>query len=109
MAYGLEHPRAIARFILRIAHEGGLKVVEESLSFPATNMKRTYGCKTHNHVNGYIQATDSCAFGVLRQKLWDKTSYYASHSERLDNCVYVDRMGNGNEGSGDGYNIEGGV
>jgi hypothetical protein len=52
LAYGLERPRAIAHFISQIAHESGLKVVEESLSFPATNMKRTYGCKTHNHVNG---------------------------------------------------------
>src|SRR5690606_7847559 len=69
LAYKLEQPKAIAHFLSQVGHESQLRVVEEGLRFSARQMKKTYGCRYHNKVNGYNEQTDSCDFGVLRSKL----------------------------------------
>ena len=43
VAYKLEQPKAIAHFLSQIAHESGLRVVEESLMFSSNQMKKIYG------------------------------------------------------------------
>jgi predicted chitinase len=106
-AYKLEQPRAIAHFLSQVGHESQLRIIEEGLNYSARQMKKTYGCKWHNKVNGYNEQTDSCDFGVLRSKLWSETSHYAMNAENLASYVYADRMGNGNEASRDGYRYRG--
>ena len=81
--------------------------MEEGLRFSATQMKKTYGCKTQNRVNGYNAATDSCNFGTLRDKLWTQTSFYAMNAENLGSYVYANRMGNGSKESKEGYMYRG--
>ncbi|KTC25555.1 hypothetical protein AO391_24985 [Pseudomonas marginalis ICMP 9505] len=107
LAYKLEQPKAIAHFLSQVAHESGLKVVEEGLRFSARQMKKTYGCKVKNGVNGYNATEDSCNFGTLRSKLWSEESFYTMNAENLGSYVYADRMGNGNEASKEGYKYRG--
>jgi predicted chitinase len=107
LAYKLEQPKAIAHFLSQVGHESGFQAAEESLYFSARKMRETYGCKRHNNVNGYHAQDESCAFGVLRSKLWTEESKYASNSVNLASYVYADRMGNGSEESKDGYKYRG--
>ncbi|CAI8841391.1 hypothetical protein [Pseudomonas serboccidentalis] len=106
-AYKLEQPKAIAHFLSQVGHESQFRIIEEGLNYSARQMKKTYGCRRHNNVNGYNEQTDSCDFGVLRSKLWSETSHYAMNAENLASYVYEGRMGNGNEASRDGYRYRG--
>ncbi|WP_454846742.1 hypothetical protein [Pseudomonas farris] len=107
LAYKLEEPKAIAHFLSQIGHESGFRIIEEGLRYSARQMKKTYGCRRQNNVNGYNEQTDSCEFGVLRSKLWSEESYYAMNAENLGSYVYANRMGNGDEASKEGYTYRG--
>ncbi|WP_425571951.1 glycoside hydrolase family 19 protein, partial [Orbus sasakiae] len=105
LAYELTEPKEIAHFLSQIAHESGFKSDNEQLSFSASRMKQVYGCKGGE--KKYNPITDSCDLGQLRPKLWTSTSYYERNPENLGNYVYANKMGNGNEASGDGYRYRG--
>jgi predicted chitinase len=65
--------------------------------------------------SNYLRATEEnlnySAEGLL--KTWpkrftrEKAEYYARQPQKIGNYVYADRMGNGNEQSGDGYRYRG--
>jgi len=107
LVYKLEQPRAIAHFLSQVGHESGFRVIEENLRYSARQMKKTYGCRRQNNVNGYNEQTDSCDFGTLRIKLWTEENHYAMNAENLGSYVYADRMGNGDEASREGYMYRG--
>ncbi|EJM68133.1 putative chitinase [Pseudomonas sp. GM50] len=107
LAYKLEEPKAIAHFLSQVGHESGFRIIEEGLRYSARQMKKTYGCRRQNNVNGYNEQSDSCEFGVLRSKLWSEESYYAMNAENLGSYVYANRMGNGDEASKEGYTYRG--
>ncbi|PLZ04033.1 hypothetical protein CY652_03435 [Burkholderia sp. WAC0059] len=103
--YEVNRPRRIAHFLSQVAHESHFRTYEEGLVFSLKNMRETFGCRGGKA--NYNAACDDCTHGRLREKLWSQASYYAHNPERLANYVYADRMGNGDESSGDGFKYRG--
>jgi putative chitinase len=76
----------VSAFLAQIAHEsGGFKVLEENLNYSADRLL------------------------VVFPKYFDahKAAACARNPERIANVVYADRMGNGDESSGDGWTFRG--
>ncbi|WP_456295675.1 hypothetical protein M1D72_14860 [Vibrio sp. AK197] len=103
--YKLNSPVVIAHFLSQLAHESGFTATTESLSYSPKRMREIFGCKGGS--KNYISDIDSCSLGKLREKLWTEESKYSRNSRNLGSYVYADRMGNGNEISGDGYKYRG--
>ncbi|EPL9887856.1 glycoside hydrolase family 19 protein [Klebsiella pneumoniae] len=92
-------------YVSQIGHESNFKNVEERLSYSPKRMREKFGCKGGS--KNYNSSNDECSLGRLRDKLWTQESTYARHPENLGNYVYANRMGNGDEASGDGYKYRG--
>ena len=85
--FGIDTPWRIAGFISNVAHEsGGLRTVKENLFYSAERLMAVFG--------KYFPTIEIA-----------KT--YAMQPERIANRVYANRMGNGDEASGDGYKFSG--
>ena len=85
--YGINTPLRIAHFLAQIGHE--------SASLSATSENLNYSAKGLRAVFGKYFPTDAEAQAFERQP------------EKIANRVYANRMGNGNEASGDGYRYRG--
>ena len=73
-------------FIAQAGHEsGGLNLVQENLNYSAQGLVGVFG--------KYFNASSAAA--------------YARQPEKIANKVYANRMGNGDESSGDGYRFRG--
>jgi putative chitinase len=80
-------PRCLAAFLGQCAHESaGFRVLEEDLSYSAARL-----CQVWPNRFPTLQAAEACAL----------------QPEVLANRVYADRMGNGSDGSGDGWRFRG--
>ena len=85
--YSINTPLRIAHFIAQVAHESGsFKYSSENLNYGAKGLRSTFG--------KYFK-TDELAEEYARQK------------EKIANRVYGNRMGNGDENSGDGWRFRG--
>jgi putative chitinase len=81
--YQLDTPKRVAAFIAQCGHESaGFTALKENLNYGASGLLATF--------KKYFPT----------QELADS---YARQPERIANRVYADRMGNGNEASGDGW------
>ena len=81
--YEITSPRRVAAFLAQCAHEsGGFKFLKENLNYKAASLRRVFP--------KYFP-DDSIA------------SAYAGKQEMIANRVYANRMGNGDESSGDGW------
>ncbi|HDR9046113.1 TPA: glycoside hydrolase family 19 protein [Burkholderia vietnamiensis] len=105
LIYQVNKPKRIAHFLSQAAHESHLRATEEGLNYKPRDMRKTFGCKGGK--KNYDETCDDCSHGRLRDKLWSQESYYAHNPEHLSNYVYANRMGNGDEDSGDGYKYRG--
>ena len=103
--YEVIRPKRIAHFLSQAAHESHFRTSEEGLGYGPKNMRKMYGCKGGK--KNYNAACDDCTQGRLREKLWSQESYYANNPEHLADYVYANRMGNGDEQSGDGFKYRG--
>lgn len=104
--YGVQSASQIAHLLSQMAHESGLDPTRtELLGYRPVQMRRTFGCI--GGAKNYDETTDDCTQGRLRPKLWTEEAKYARNSRNLGNYVYADRMGNGDEASGDGYAFRG--
>jgi predicted chitinase len=109
--YGVDTPLRIAHFLAQIGHESSFRATEENGSYSATRMHEIFGCR--GGPSRYDRASDDCRLGPdgqpmrLRPKLWTEQSTYAGNPQRLLAYVYADRLGNGDEASGDGYRYRG--
>jgi putative chitinase len=75
-----------AMFLAQVGHEsGGLKIVRENLNYKAEGLTRVFP--------KYFRDVDP--------------NEYAHNPEKIANRVYANRMGNGDEESGDGYKFRG--
>lgn len=84
--YCITTPSRIRHFLATIAVESGeLKYTRENLNYSAEGLLRTFP--------KYFSKTNA--------------SSYARNPEKIANRVYADRMGNGNELSGDGWRYRG--
>ena len=81
--YGIDTPQRVAAFIAQCAHEsGGFKFLKENLNYRAASLRKTF--------SKYFP-DDAVA------------AAYANKPEMIANRVYANRMGNGDEASGDGF------
>lgn len=81
--YDINSPKRVAAFIAQCSHEsGGFKFLKENLNYKAESLIRVWP--------KYFPTLD-----LARQ--------YAHQQERIANRAYANRMGNGDEASGDGW------
>jgi putative chitinase len=81
--YDINTPHRVAAFIAQCAHEsGGFKFIKENLNYKAASLRKVFP--------KYFPSDDLAAA-------------YAQKPEMIANRVYGNRMGNGDEHSGDGY------
>lgn len=81
--YEINTPQRIAAFVAQCAHEsGGFKFIKENLNYKAASLRKVFG--------KYFP-TDAIA------------AAYEKKPEMIANRVYANRMGNGDEQSGDGW------
>jgi putative chitinase len=85
-AYHVNTPLRIANFMAQIEHESGLKPISENFNYSATGLSTTF--------KKYFP-TPALANAYQRQP------------EKIANKVYANRMGNGNEASGQGFLFRG--
>ena len=85
--YEINSPLRLAHFLAQCAHEsGGFRVTEENLNYKAEGLVATF--------HKYFPDEDTA-------------QEYAHNPEKIANRVYANRMGNGDENSGDGYHFRG--
>ena len=75
----------LAHFFSQISHESGLKPISENLNYSAQGLIQTF--------SKYFTTTEALIF--------------ARKPEKIANRVYANRMGNGDEKSGDGWKYRG--
>ena len=85
--YGIDTEQRIAAFIAQCAHESGeFTMIKENLNYRWESLRRTFP--------KYFPTDE-----IARK--------YAQKPEAIANKVYANRMGNGDEASGDGYRYSG--
>jgi putative chitinase len=85
--YEINTPQRVAAFIAQCAHESGNFVfLKENLNYRAESLMRTWPRHFPN---------------------MDVATQYARQPERIANRAYANRMGNGDEASGDGWRYAG--
>ena len=83
--YGLTTKLRIAHFMAQIEHESGLKPISENLNYSASGLIRVF--------RKYFSDVEAINF--------------ANQPQKIANRVYANRMGNGNEASGEGWKYRG--
>jgi putative chitinase len=84
--FEINTPTRISMFLAQIGHEsGGLTKLHENLNYKAARLTQIFP--------KYFRDVDP--------------DDYANNPEKIANRVYADRMGNGNESSGDGFRFRG--
>lgn len=84
--YGINTPLRIAHFMTQLEHESGLKPISENLNYSSERLRQIFP-------KYFISKADA--------------DRYARQPERIANRVYANRMGNGNEASGEGWKYRG--
>lgn len=85
--YEINTPKRIAAFIAQCAHEsGGFKFLSENLNYRAESLMKTFPKYFHTK---------------------ELANEYARKPQKIANRVYANRMGNGDEKSGDGFKYRG--
>lgn len=86
-AYDITTPKRIAGFLSQIGHEsGGLAMLEENLNYKAETLMRVWPKR----------------FPTL-----EFAQQFARNPQKIANSVYANRMGNGDEASGEGWKYRG--
>lgn len=84
--YGIDTPMKIAHFLAQTAHEsGGFRLMEENLNYSSDRLMAVFP--------KYFRNIDARS--------------YHRQPEKIANRVYANRMGNGDESTGDGYRFRG--
>jgi putative chitinase len=84
--YGVNTPLRLAHFFAQAHHESGLKPISENLNYSAKGLLKTFP-----------------KYFTTEQL----SNQYSKQAVLIANRVYANRMGNGDEKSGDGYNYRG--
>jgi len=83
--YEINTPLRLAHLFAQLEHESNLKPISENLNYSDTGLLKIF--------KKYFNATTA--------------KEYARQPEKIANRVYANRMGNGNEDSGDGWKYRG--
>lgn len=85
--YGIDTPKRVAAFVAQCAHESAeFRFIEENLNYRAASLRKTFA--------KYFPTDE-----IARQ--------YERKPQMIANRVYANRMGNGDEASGDGWRYRG--
>lgn len=84
--YEVNTPERLAHFFSQLAHESHLSPISENLNYSAEGLNKTF--------KKYFPTLESA-------------KAYARKPQAIANKVYANRMGNGDEKSGDGYKYRG--
>ena len=92
--FGITNPLRLTHFLAQCSHEsGGFKIIKENLNYSTDGLLRIF--------SKYFRKAD----GVTPDRQLAES--YARQPQRIGSRVYANRMGNGNEASGDGYKYSG--
>lgn len=83
---GVNTPLRLSHFFAQLAHESGLEPIQENLNYSAEGLNKTF--------KKYFPTLESA-------------KPYSRNKEKIANKVYANRMGNGDEKSGEGYKFRG--
>lgn len=84
--FGIDTSKRVAMYLAEVFHESGnLRYTEENMNYSADGLLKTW----------------------KRRFTKEKAQMYARNPEKIANYVYANRMGNGNEASGDGWRFRG--
>lgn len=83
---GITTPLRLSHFFAQLHHESGLKPIEENLRYSAKRLREVFPKYFHTI---------------------EMANRYAMKEREIANRVYANRMGNGNENSGDGWKYRG--
>jgi len=84
--FGIDTPLKLAHFLSQCGHEsGGFKITRENLNYSSDGLKKTFPKYFPNNL----------------------AELYSRNPQKIANKVYANRMGNGDENSGDGYKYRG--
>ncbi|MEL1243519.1 peptidoglycan-binding protein [Flavobacterium sp. DGU11] len=93
LLFGIKYDAQMAHFLANVHHEtGGFKADTENLNYSAAGLAGTWPNRYQDAATGKPNA--------LAQAL-------ASRPKKIANNVYANRMGNGDEASGDGWKFRG--
>lgn len=85
--YDINTPKRVAAFLGQTAHEsGGYRAIRENLNYKAEGLMKIFG--------KYFPTMDLA-------------NQYAHNQEKIANRIYANRMGNGDEVSGEGFKYRG--
>jgi putative chitinase len=94
--FEINTPQRVAAFLSNLGVEsGGLIVLVESLDYDAPTLSRTWPTRYAENPHGVVRVPNAMAYELANQP------------QRIANNVYANRMGNGNEASGDGWKYRG--
>lgn len=102
--FGIHTPLRIAAFLANIGHEsGGLRVLEEDLHYSAVGLANTWPARfaKKDPTGRPVRGADG------RYEPGPQAQQLHRQPERIANVVYANRMGNGDEASGDGWKHRG--
>lgn len=84
--FGINTSKRVAMYLAEVFHESGnLRYTEENMNYSADGLLKTWPSRFTK----------------------EKAQVYARNPEKIANYVYANRMGNGNEASGDGWRFRG--
>ena len=85
--FNISNPLRLAHFLSQCSHEsGGFKIVRENLNYSVEGLRKVFPKYFPNDAHA---------------------TQYARNPKAIANLVYANRMGNGNEASGDGFRYSG--
>lgn len=94
--FGITTPLRLAHFLAQCSHEsGGFRVVTENLNYSAQGLANTFPNRFAVNPGARVKTPNALANRLNR------------NPEAIANNVYSNRMGNGNEASGEGWKYRG--
>lgn len=98
-AFGITTPNRVAAFLSQTAHEtGGYRLLSENLNYSAEGLSRTWP------IRYAVKGSDGKSIPGKPNALALRLN---RSPEKIANNCYANRMGNGDEASGDGYRYRG--
>lgn len=92
--FGISNPLRLAHFLSQCGHEsGGFKLVHENMNYSADGLLKIFG--------KYFKKADKVTPDA------ELAAKYARQPEKIGSRVYANRMGNGDESSGEGWKFHG--
>ena len=90
--YKINTPLRLAYFWTQCQHESGLKLVRENMNYSPKRIVEVFKTRLDRNKDGWLDENEKA-----------KIREIANNPVKLANFVYANRLGNGDEASGDGF------